>query len=288
MNAPYTPDVVMGSLGDSIHDFGSVQHNTLQIPAPPSGIAEWPFVGEKVRGSWSQAHADLPAVLQSMQPKLGELSKQALAMVASIGGSVLLFLFSFIIAGIIMAFGQSGTRSITSIFDRIVGIGRGEEFARLSTATIRAVAQGVIGVAFIQSNVVGLVLMIAGVPFAGGLAMVVLVLGSRRFQRSWSLFRSSSASGRAGLRRRVCGHLHRTAVSGWRARQRTETADAGSRRRCAHARDLVGCVGRSGEHRHPGDVRGRDLAGPGLSDLHEMGGCQAGHPEGTGGAPIAG
>ena len=50
MNAPYTPDVVMGSLGDSIHDFGSVQHNTLQIPAPPSGIAEWPFVGEKVHG----------------------------------------------------------------------------------------------------------------------------------------------------------------------------------------------------------------------------------------------
>jgi predicted PurR-regulated permease PerM len=39
------------------------------------------------------------------------------------------------------------------------------------------VAQGVIGVAFIQSIVVGLVMMIAGVPFAGGLAMIVLVLG---------------------------------------------------------------------------------------------------------------
>jgi predicted PurR-regulated permease PerM len=170
--------VLMGSLGDSIHDFiGSVQDNTLQIPAPPSGIAEWPIVGKKVHTLWSQAHADLPAVLQTMQPKLGAMSKQALAMVASIGGSVLLFLFSFIIAGIIMAFGQSGSQSTTSIFDRIVGTGRGEEFARLSTATIRAVAQGVIGVAFIQSIVVGLVMMIAGVPFAGGLAMIVLVLG---------------------------------------------------------------------------------------------------------------
>ena len=163
--------VLMGSLGDSVHDFvGSVQDNTLQIPAPPPSVAEWPFVGKKVHGLWSQAHADLPAVIQSMQPKLGDLSKQALGMVASIGGSVLLFLFSFIIAGIIMAFGQSGARSTRSIFDRIVGIGRGEEFARLSTATIRAVAQGVIGVAFIQAIVVGLVLMIAGVPFAGVLA----------------------------------------------------------------------------------------------------------------------
>ena len=170
--------VLMGSLGDSVHDFvGSVRDNTLQIPAPPPSVAEWPVVGKKVHGVWSQAHADLPAVVQSMQPQLGELSKKALAMVASIGGAVLLFLFSFIIAGIIMAFGQSGARSTRSIFDRIVGTGRGEEFAKLSTATIRAVAQGVIGVAFIQAIVVGLVLMIAGVPFAGVLAMIVLVLG---------------------------------------------------------------------------------------------------------------
>ena len=43
--------------------------------------------------------------------------------------------------------------------------------------TIRAVALGVLGVAFIQAIVLGIVLLIAGVPFAGVLAMVVLVLG---------------------------------------------------------------------------------------------------------------
>ena len=47
----------------------------------------------------------------------------------------------------------------------------------MSTATIRAVAQGVIGVAFIQAIVVGLVLFFAGVPWAGALAAVCLVLG---------------------------------------------------------------------------------------------------------------
>jgi predicted PurR-regulated permease PerM len=90
---------------------------------------------------------------------------------------MLLFLASFIIAGIIIAFGQSGARSADAIFDRIVGSRRGEQFAELSTATIRAVALGVLGVAFIQAIVIGLVLMIAGVPFAGVLAMIVLVLG---------------------------------------------------------------------------------------------------------------
>lgn len=170
--------VLMFELGDSVHDFiGSVRDNTLQIPAPSPGVAEWPIVGKKVHGFWSQAHSDLPAFIQSLQPKLGDLAKDALAIVANIGGALLLFLVSFIIAGIIMAFGQSGARSTRSIFDRIVGTGRGEEFAKLSTATIRAVALGVLGVAFIQAIVVGLLLMIAGVPFAGLLALVVLVLG---------------------------------------------------------------------------------------------------------------
>ena len=66
-----------------------------------------------------------------------------------------------------MAFGQSGARSMTSIFDRIVGTGRGEEFAKLSTATIRSVALGVLGVAFIQAIVVGSVLMIGAFRLQG-------------------------------------------------------------------------------------------------------------------------
>ena len=133
--------VLMIELGDSVHDLiGSVQDNTLQIPAPSPGVAEWPLVGEKVHGLWSQAHADLPALVQSMQPKIGDLAKSALGIVASIGGAMLLFLASFVIAGIIMAFGESGAGGTRSIFERIVGTARGEEFAKLSTATIRAVA----------------------------------------------------------------------------------------------------------------------------------------------------
>ena len=170
--------VLMFELGDSVHDIvGRVRENGLQVPAPSPAVAEWPIVGKKLHGFWTQAHTDLPAVVKSLQPKLGDLTKNALGMVAGIGGSMLLFLVSFIIAGIIMAFGQSGARGTSAIFERIFGTGRGEEFAKLSTATIRAVALGVLGVAFIQAIVLGLLLMIAGVPFAGLLALVVLVLG---------------------------------------------------------------------------------------------------------------
>jgi predicted PurR-regulated permease PerM len=170
--------LLMSAMGDSVHDLvASARDKTLQVPAPSPSVAEWPVVGKKIHAVWSKAHSDLPAVIQSLQPKLGDLSKKALGIVASIGASVLMFLFSFIIAGIIMAFGKSGAGATRSIFERIVGTARGKEFADLCTATIRAVAQGVLGVALIQAIVVGLLLMLAGIPFAGVLALVVLVLG---------------------------------------------------------------------------------------------------------------
>ena len=170
--------LLVSSLGDSVHQLvNDVQNNTLRIPAPRPGVEDWPVVGQQLHDVWAKAHANLPALVQSMQPKMGELAKTALGFVASIGGGLLQFLAAFIIAGILMAFGQSGGRGSQAISARIAGSARGGEWVRLSTATIRAVAQGVIGVAFIQALLIGLALLVAGVPWAGALAGIVLVLG---------------------------------------------------------------------------------------------------------------
>lgn len=170
--------LLASSMGDSIHQLlASVKGNTFAIPAPPEKVADWPLVGEKLAAVWSMAHADLPALLQKLQPKIGSLAKEALGVVAGIAGGMLLFLFSFIIAGVIMAFGESGERGARAIFDRLAGQARGEEFNKLSTATVRAVAMGVIGVACIQAIIVGLALLVAGIPWAGVLSLIMLLLG---------------------------------------------------------------------------------------------------------------
>jgi predicted PurR-regulated permease PerM len=169
---------LLGSLADSVQQLvHDVQHNTLQVPAPRASVAEWPVVGDKIYGVWSKAHADLPALVQSMQPKIGNLAKTAVGMVAGVGGGILMFLAAFLIAAVIMAFGAGGARSSQAIFARIMSPGRAPEFVKLATATIRAVAQGVIGVALIQAIAVGLTLLVAKVPLAGVLAVIVLVLG---------------------------------------------------------------------------------------------------------------
>ncbi len=169
---------LMNSLGDSVHGLiNDVQNNTLEVPPPREGVQDWPLIGDKVHALWTRAHADLPALVQSMQPKIGNLAKAAVGFVAGIGGGLLQFLGSLVVAGIMMAFGESGARAVKSIFEKIMDGPRGAEFADLSTQTIRAVAKGVLGVAFIQAMIVGVCLLVASVPWAGVLAVLVLVLG---------------------------------------------------------------------------------------------------------------
>ena len=170
--------MLLSSIGDSVHGLvDQVQHNTLQIPPPQAGVAALPLVGPQIHATWQLAHDDLPALVKSLQPKLGELAKSAVSMVASIGGAILAFVAAFIIAGIIMAFGKGSDRVSHAIFARVVGYERGDKSTALAVATIRSVALGVIGIAFIQAILVGLCLLVAGVPLAGVLAVVVLVLG---------------------------------------------------------------------------------------------------------------
>lgn len=166
------------SFGDTLQQLvNDIRNNTLAIPAPPASVAELPFIGRKLDAAWSLAYADLPAFTKSTQPQIAELAAKARAIVASLGSGLLKFLFSFIIAGIMMAFGESGARAIKASLERIAGCALGAEFATLATQTVRAVASGVIGIACIQALLLGVLLAVAGIPFAGVLAVVVLLLG---------------------------------------------------------------------------------------------------------------
>jgi len=170
--------LLMNSFADSVRGFvTAVQQNTLQIPPPREGIRNLPIVGQKIYDGWSKAQTDLPTFVHTMQPKLGEVLRSSLSIVASIGRDMLMFLASFVVANILMAYGESAARSGNGFFNRVAGPKRGEALARLSLSTIRAVALGVIGVAAIQALLVGLALLFAGIPIAGILAIVALVLG---------------------------------------------------------------------------------------------------------------
>lgn len=156
---------------------GWVKGGTFHISPPPESVAGWPLIGEKLHAFWQQAATDLSGLAQKLAPQLKDVSITLLGKLAGFGLGLMMFLVALIIAGVIMAFGQSGSRSSLEIAERVFGPGQGGQVAKLCTATIRAVAQGVIGIAFIQMLLVGIGFVVMGVPGAGLLALAVLVLG---------------------------------------------------------------------------------------------------------------
>ncbi|WDL81106.1 AI-2E family transporter [Aeromonas bestiarum] len=173
------PTVAMlSSLGDSVSALvDKMDNNTLVIPAPSADIASIPLVGAKLHGIWSKASQDLPSLVSSYRPQLGDLAKQVVGMLASMGGGLLGFVVSFIVAGIMMAWGTAGAVSADRIAMRITDEHKGLALTKLCTSTIRAVAQGVIGVAFIQALLAGIVMSLAGIPAVGIFFILALILG---------------------------------------------------------------------------------------------------------------
>lgn len=154
-----------------------IRSGRFHIPPPAESVAGWPLVGKRLHEFWLQAATDLTALAQRFAPQIRGASLAVLGKVAGVGIGLLMFIVSLVIAGIFMAYGEQGTRSAVQIASRVFGEGKGPQITHLCTATIRAVAQGVVGIAFIQMLLIGVGFALMGIPGAGLLALAVLLLG---------------------------------------------------------------------------------------------------------------
>jgi len=173
------PTAMIGdSFANHLHGaYTAFESNEISIKQPDPSVAEWPLVGKKIYSAWGSAAKDLPAYLNKNKAQFKQLSRQVLSAAASTASAVMLFLGAMIIAGIMMAYGESGSQAMQRIITRISGPIKGPRLHTLSTATVRSVAMGVIGVAAIQALLLGIGFVWAGIPGAGVLALIVLVFG---------------------------------------------------------------------------------------------------------------
>ncbi len=173
-----TPTVLLThAFTSSIFDVrDAVTSDALHIPAPKETVKDWPIIGPKVFENWTAASTDTAAYIESMQPQFGNITRKILAATKNLIGTLFLFLGALIIAGVMMAYHRSGRAAMERVFTRFAGKS-GPNLLNLSTATIRSVTVGVLGVAFVQSLLLGVGFVIGGVPFAGVLALIALVLG---------------------------------------------------------------------------------------------------------------
>jgi len=157
------------NLGDQISE------GTIHVPAPPAYVEEWPVIGKKTYQLWLQASQNLRAVLERYPDQLTAIGKKMLGAAAGVGGGLLQFIVSFLIATVFLVSADSANAGLRRMAKRLTP-NQGDELLDMSTSTIRSVAVGVIGIAFIQAILGGLGMMFAGVPAAGLLAIFILVL----------------------------------------------------------------------------------------------------------------
>ncbi len=171
------PSVMLaGSAIDGIKTITTgLDEGTLEIPAPPPEVADWPVVGTPTYKLWNLASTNIDAAIKQVEPQLKDATAKLISAAAGIGGGVLQSIISLIIAGAFLATADAGKRAAQTVFTRLVG-DQGEALTDLAGATIRSVVQGVLGVAMIQALASGLGLMLVGVPAAGLWALMVLVL----------------------------------------------------------------------------------------------------------------
>ena len=145
------------------------------IPPPPEKVRDWPLVGPRVYEFWHSVVHDSRTVLSSHVGQIASAGRWIGQVAAGVALEVLQFAAAIIIAGVLLAYSEGLATTVRDLAGRVADA-RGRHFVEIAGSTIRNVSQGVIGVALLQSALLGLGMLVAGVPFAGALTFACLVL----------------------------------------------------------------------------------------------------------------
>lgn len=162
---------------DGVHDLTeSWQKGELHIPPPGDKVKDWPVIGEKVFTTWSDFSENFKESAKKFAPQIKSFGGKVIGTVAGLGGTVLSMTISLILAGVFMINGEGCTKFLHALAKRLVGP-RGEELVKLTSGTIRGVALGVVGTAFLQGLAAGIGCALVGVPMPALWAFLVMMLG---------------------------------------------------------------------------------------------------------------
>ncbi len=154
----------------------NLRAGSISVPPPNPDVAGWPLIGEKTHEIWSAAASNLEATLNQYEDQLKALSQRVFGFATGTLVGIFQFVFSTIIAGVLLMSAKGGYTTSRNIMASLVGTQNGDKFTDMSILTIRSVVKGVLGVAFIQAILSAVGLVLIGVPAPGLWAGAVLVL----------------------------------------------------------------------------------------------------------------
>ncbi|MFM0512961.1 AI-2E family transporter YdiK [Paraburkholderia sp. RL17-373-BIF-A] len=146
------------------------------LPPPPSWLHQVPLAGEGLAREWQRlSDAGRGGILAQVQPYALIAAKWLLSQAGTVGLLVIHLVLTLIIAGILYSQGEAASSSVVRFAARIAAE-RGAAAVRLAGLSIRAVALGIVVTAVAQATLAGLGLYVAGIPGAGILTALILIL----------------------------------------------------------------------------------------------------------------
>ena len=149
---------------------------TAAIPPPPEWVARIPLAGEKATEIWLEiAASGRQGIFSRLAPHAAEAAQWLFDALGGAGMLAVQLFLTIIITVIMYAQGETARAGLVRFGRRLAGE-RGVGVVVLAGGAIRGVALGVVVTALAQAFAGGLGLFVAGVPFAGLLTGVMLLL----------------------------------------------------------------------------------------------------------------
>jgi predicted PurR-regulated permease PerM len=160
-------------LAEAAHRLGAVLATLSD--APPDWVAGVPLVGDRLARGWrdaARAGGDLHAVFA---PYADWIRQSVVTAAQALADSVLQFVLALIVAAMFWANGDVLGAMLLDVARRLGGEAAAEAL-QAAGGSLRSVAYGVVGTAFIQGILMGVGAAVAGVPAPGLLGFVVMLL----------------------------------------------------------------------------------------------------------------
>jgi len=154
-----------------------LQGGGIEVPVLPARVYDWPLIGRPIAEFWALASGNLSEALADIEPQLRTAGRWLIGVAASVGMGFVQFLVAVVIAGLLLVYAGRGREAVDRIATRITGT-RGVELVGLAVATSRNVAWGVMGIAFAQGLLSSVGFLAIGLPFAGVVAFLVLLMSA--------------------------------------------------------------------------------------------------------------
>ena len=150
--------------------------SALSLSSPPAWVGNIPLAGDKLAERWREFAALSTEERTAVAVPYAKAAVQwFMAQAGGIGMTTVQFLLTVILSMILFAKGHVVREGVLNFARRLAGR-KGEEAAVLAGKAVRGVVLGVVVTALIQAAIGGVGLFVTGVPAAGLLAAVMVIL----------------------------------------------------------------------------------------------------------------